>query len=192
MIDIPRELAAAQERYNGATGRDFIASLRGAAEGFLERWELRLDGRPMHGVSALVLPVVCADGTGAVLKLQLLDEESVGEPVALRVWGGDGAVRLLRHDESSGAMLLERLDSARMLSHLPGTREAVEVVGRLLAHLTAAPAPPGMRRLGDMGRAMLERTPRALGRIPDPEEPPLPARPAGPAWSGALVRSGGP
>ncbi|MFI8533803.1 aminoglycoside phosphotransferase family protein [Streptomyces aquilus] len=170
VIDIPEGLAAAQEKFNGAAGRAFIAGLPERAASFLERWQLRPDGAAMHGVAALVLPVLRADGSGAVLKLQLLDDESAGEPVALRVWDGDGAVRLLDHDEPTGTMLLERLDPARMLSHVPDTREAVLVIARLLAHLTAFPAPPGMRRLGDIARAMLERTPRALERIPDPQE----------------------
>jgi streptomycin 6-kinase len=123
----------------------------------------------MHGVSALVLPVLRSDGTRAVLKLQLLDEESEGEPVALRAWDGDGAVRLLDHDPATGTMLLERLDAGRKLSALPGTREAVLVIARLLAPLTALPAPPGLRRLGDITRAMLEQTPRALEHVPDAE-----------------------
>ncbi|MFD8224623.1 aminoglycoside phosphotransferase family protein [Streptomyces massasporeus] len=128
------------------------------------------DGPPMHGVSALVVPVVrTADGTPAVLKLQILDEESEGEPVALRVWNGDGAVRLLDLDEPTGTMLLERLDETRMLSHLPDPHEAVLTIAELLAHLTSFPAPPGMRRLGDIAQAMLDRTPWALDRIPDPE-----------------------
>jgi streptomycin 6-kinase len=169
VIDIPGGLAAAQEKYNGAAGRDFIAGLPDLAAGFLERWELRLDGPPMHGVSALVLPVRRPDRTPAVLKLQLRDEESGGEPVALRLWAGNGAVRLLDHDEATGTMLLERLDPDRMLSHLPDAREAVLVIARLLAHLTATPAPPAMRRLGDIARAMLDRTPWALEGIPDPE-----------------------
>ncbi|WP_405671644.1 aminoglycoside phosphotransferase family protein [Streptomyces sp. NBC_01530] len=169
VIDIPSELAAAQEEYNGEAGRAFIAGLPDLAREFLDRWELRLDGRPMHGVTALVLPVVRADGIPAVLKLQLLDEESEGEPVALRLWDGDGAVRLLDHDETTHTMLLERLDHTRMLSALPGSREAVLVIAHLLAHLTATPAPKGMRRLGDIAQAMLERTPWALERIPDPE-----------------------
>ncbi|WP_432423136.1 aminoglycoside phosphotransferase family protein [Streptomyces pseudovenezuelae] len=167
VIDIPGGLTAAQEKYNGAAGRDFIAALPGLAASFLDRWGLRLDGPAMHGVSALVLPVVRADGVPAVLKLQLLDEESVGEPVALRVWDGDGAVRLLDHDEPTGTMLLERLDPARMLSHLPDSREAVLVIARLLAHLTAGPAPADLRRLGDIAGDMLEQTPQALARIPD-------------------------
>ncbi|MGW3283866.1 aminoglycoside phosphotransferase family protein [Streptomyces sp. NPDC001002] len=170
VIDIPGGLAAAQEKYNGAVGRDFVAGLPDLAASFLDRWGLRLDGPAMHGVSALVLPVVRADGVPAVLKLQLLDEESVGEPVALRVWDGDGAVRLLDHDEPTGTMLLERLDPARMLSYVPDSREAVLVIADLLAHLTAGPAPAGLRRLGDIAEAMLERTPRTLERIPDPAD----------------------
>ncbi|WUH11161.1 aminoglycoside phosphotransferase family protein [Streptomyces sp. NBC_00453] len=169
MIDIPSELAAAQAEYNGEAGRAFIAALPDLAEEFLHRWELRLDGRPMHGVTALVLPVVRADDTPAVLKLQLLDEESDGEPVALRLWDGDGAVRLLDHDETTHTMLLERLDHTRMLSALPSSREAVLVIAHLLAHLSAMPAPKGMRRLGGIAQAMLDRTPWALERIPDPD-----------------------
>ncbi|MEU2281932.1 aminoglycoside phosphotransferase family protein [Streptomyces sp. NPDC013178] len=170
MIDIPGGLAAAQARANGAAGRAFIAALPGLAAEFLRRWELRIDGPSMHGVSALVLPVTAADGTRAVLKLQLLDEESAGEPVALRLWDGDPAVRLLRHDAATGTMLLERLDPARMLSHVPDTHEAVLVIARLLARLTAVPAPPGLRRLDDIARAMLDDTPRALERVADPAD----------------------
>ncbi|MFF3330314.1 aminoglycoside phosphotransferase family protein [Streptomyces sp. NPDC002888] len=169
VIDIPGGLAKAQEEFNGEAGRAFIAGLPDLAAGFLDRWELRLDGPAMHGVSALVLPVVAADGARAVLKLQLRDEESEGEPVALRVWAGDGAVRLLRHDEPTGTMLLERLDPTRMLSHEPDVHEGVLVIAGLLAHLTSFPAPRGMRRLGDIAHAMLEQTPWALGRVPDPE-----------------------
>ncbi|MFE0254574.1 aminoglycoside phosphotransferase family protein [Streptomyces sp. NPDC059010] len=155
--------------YNGEAGSAFIAGLPALTADFLDRWDLKTDGRPMHGVSALVLPVVRPDDTPAVLKLQLLDEESVGEPVALRAWDGDGSVRLLDHDEATGTMLLERLDSSRMLAHHPDVHESVLVIARLLAHLTSFPAPAGLRRLGDIAQAMLEQTPWALERIPDPE-----------------------
>ncbi len=169
VIDIPRELAASQEKFNGEAGRAFITGLPERTARFLDRWELKPDGTPMHGVSALILPVLRPDGTPAVLKLQILDEESEGEPVALRAWNGDGAVRLLDHDEPTGTMLLERLDETRMLSHVPDTHQAVVTIAELLAHLTSFPAPPGLRRLGDVARAMLDQTPWALDRIPDPE-----------------------
>ncbi|MFJ9741856.1 aminoglycoside phosphotransferase family protein [Streptomyces sp. NPDC101166] len=169
MIDVPHALATAQAEANGEAGRAFIAALPTLAAHFLERWNLTVDGTPMHGRCALVLPVTSTmDGTCAALKLQLLDEESTGEPVALRIWAGERAVRLLRHDGPTGTLLLERLDPARMLTHVPDPHEAVLVIARLLADLTAVPTPAGMRRLGDIAARMLERAPQALARVEDP------------------------
>ncbi|MGW7668001.1 aminoglycoside phosphotransferase family protein [Streptomyces sp. NPDC054775] len=170
VIDVPGELAAAQERFNGAAGRALVADLPRRTAEFLRRWRLRIDGPSMYGMCALVLPVVRADGTPAVLKLQFLDEESEGEPVALRVWDGEGAVRLLEQDPATGSLLLERLDAARALTHVPDSRAAVLVLARLLARLTSVRAPEGMRQLGDSARAMLEAAPRVLPTIPDPSD----------------------
>lgn len=171
VIDIPDELAATQEKFNGEAGRDFITRLPERAADFLQRWSLRLDGPSMYGMCALVLPVVRADGSRAALKLQYLDEETAGEPTALRTWAGDGAVRLLEYDDETGTLLLERLDASRMLTHEPDSRAAVLVIAGLLARLTAVPAPPRLRRrLGDITTAMLEQVPEALARIPDPTD----------------------
>lgn len=169
-IRVPDGLVAAQHLYAGEAGRAFIAGLPARVGEFTERWDLTPDGGPMHGQAALVLPVLRGDGTPAVVKFQVLDEETEGEPVALRMWGGDGAVRLLDHDAATGTMLLERLDSRRMLSTMADTREAVLVIARLLARLTAGPAPEGMRRLADIAAEMLDALPDALKAVPDPAE----------------------
>ncbi|WHM38073.1 aminoglycoside phosphotransferase family protein [Streptomyces sp. BPTC-684] len=170
MIDIPDELIATQTEFNGEAGRAFVAALPGRAEEFLGRWGLRLDDRPaMYGMCALVLPVTADDGTPAVLKLQLLDEENAGEAAALQVWDGAGAARLLRDDAETGTILLERLSSDRQLSSTT-SRSAVLVIAELLSRLTAAPAPPGMRRLADIAARMLEETPRAVRELRDPAE----------------------
>lgn len=169
-IRIPDELIESQHEYAGEPGRAFIAALPGLVAKFVERWDLRVDGPSMHGMAALVLPVVRRDSTPAVVKFQLLDEETEGEPVGLRVWDGDGAVRLLDHDEGTGTMLLERLDSGRMLSTTEDTHKAVLVIAELLARLTSVPAPVGMRRLGDIAAEMVDDLPDALKAIPDPVE----------------------
>ncbi|MGC0331148.1 streptomycin 6-kinase [Streptomyces sp. SAI-170] len=166
MTDIPEELAATQARYNGDAGRAFVAALPDLITTYLDRWDLSPDGPPRYGVCALVLPVARADGTPAALKLQLQDPETAGEPLALRTWSGTGAVRLLDHDPDTGTMLLERLDATRPLSTHPDTREAARIIARLLTRLTALPAPPGLRTLGDLTQALLKRTPQALTRIP--------------------------
>ncbi|MEU6295943.1 aminoglycoside phosphotransferase family protein [Streptomyces erythrochromogenes] len=169
MVEIPDGLVEAQVGFNGDAGREFIAALPARAAEFLERWGLRRTGPAMHGVTALVLPVERADGSGAVLKLVSLDEECVGEPVALRAWDGDGCVRLLDHDADTGTLLLERLDAGRDLADLArrDARQAVRVVGELLARLTAVPAPAGLRGLGDMAAGVLAEVPRALARLVD-------------------------
>ncbi|MDJ0464944.1 aminoglycoside phosphotransferase family protein [Streptomyces sp. H27-C3] len=179
ITDVPDELAQSQADANGAAGRDWIAGLPEQANAYVEQWRLRRTGPSMHGMTALVLPVERADGTPAALKLQLLDEESAGEPVALKLWGGDGAVRVLEHDEASGALLLERLDASRHLSALPDPMEAVRIIAELLARLTAVPAPEGMRSLGDIAGAMLDDVPHALRGLVDQAERRLLERCAG-------------
>lgn len=167
-VAVPDALVASHAKYFGDRGRAWIDALPRLAADCLDRWTLRVDGAPACGAIALVLPVLLVDGTPAVLKLQPVDEETAGEPIALRAWGGHGAVRLLRHDPDSGAMLLERLDSDRTLAAVPDDLAALRTLSELLARLTAVPAPPGIRRLGDLGAAMLDRLPYALTRVPDP------------------------
>ncbi|WP_314620005.1 aminoglycoside phosphotransferase family protein [Streptomyces stackebrandtii] len=166
MIHVPEELARSQAKYNGEAGRAFVAGLPALAEEFLDRWGLRVTGPSMYGVASLVLPVErVADGGRAALKMQLLDDESEGEPVGLRVWDGAGAVRLVEHDAGTGTMLLEWLDAARPLSSVADTREALRIVAGLLARLVAVPAPPGLRTLGDIAAVMLADVPEAAARL---------------------------
>ncbi|GAA1350507.1 aminoglycoside phosphotransferase family protein [Streptomyces beijiangensis] len=138
---------------------------------FLGRWGLRQDGPPMRGRVSVVLPVVReSDGVRAALKLQDVDEETVGEPLALRTWGGDGVVRLLEEDPATGTMLLERLDESRPLASVPDVLEATRIVAELLVRINAVPAPYGMRRLADIAQDMLDRVPKALDSLADDGE----------------------
>jgi streptomycin 6-kinase len=164
-IDVPDALIASQCKHGGA----WIASLPGLIANILDRWTLRLDGPARHGMASLVLPVVCADGTTAALKLQPLDEENAGEPIGLRARDGDGAVGLLDQDPATGAMLLERPNATRPLSALPDG-PALQILAELLARLVAVPAPHGLRGLADIAAAMLDQVPRAVPMLRAPAE----------------------
>ncbi|MGV9271006.1 aminoglycoside phosphotransferase family protein [Kitasatospora sp. NPDC003701] len=167
-IRVPESLAASLVDCLGEAGRGWVARLPSLAAGLMERWRLRLAGPPAHGVLGLVLPVLRADGTPGALKLQPVDEETVGEPVALRAWDGRGAVRLLAHDPATGSMLLERLDPNRSLHAVPDDLAALRVLAGLLARLTEHQAPPGLRHLADLADAMLAQVPAALAALADP------------------------
>lgn len=128
-------------------GAEWLAALPGVAESFLERWDLTVDGDPMHGVCALVVPVRRARGEPAVLKVTWPHDEARHEALALRLWDGDGAVRLYAHDDDAWALLLERLDPHTTLRHAP-IDEALTVVTSMIERLDR-PAPPGVRHMRD-------------------------------------------
>ena len=169
-IVVPAELAELHEKYSGEEGRAWIARLPTLAAAYLDRWELATEGPVTSGAVALIIPVACRDGSKAVLKLQPVDDETGGEPAALQAWAGHGAVRLLEHDPSSGAMLLERLDASRDLSTMLDDFAAAKIIAELLVQLNSVPAPPGMRRLSDVAAATLAGTPEAIRLAEDRDE----------------------
>jgi streptomycin 6-kinase len=169
-IEVPEALVSWHRKYFGESGRAWIEAAPDLAAGLLDRWQLRPDGATTCGATALVVPVVRADATPAVLKLQPITEYTVGEPDALRAWNGNGAVRLLEHDPESGSMLLERLDADRPLAIVRDDLAALEILSELLARLSSVPAPAGMRQLSDFGDDLLDRAQRALTLVHDPSE----------------------
>ena len=169
-LEVPEALVDWHRKFFGESGRAWIDAAPDLAADLLERWQLRPDGAPTCGATALVLPVVRADATPAVLKLQPVTDHTVGEPDALRVWNGDGAVRLLDHDPESGSMLLERLDADRPLSTVPDDLAALQILSELLARLSAVPAPAGIRQLSVFGADLLDRVPGALTLVKDPSQ----------------------
>ena len=87
--------------------------------GELEReWEFVIGEVFTGGTEALVAEATLSDGTGAVLKVMVerAGDHARNEIAVLRFADGQGCCRLLRCDESRGAILVERL--GRSLSEL--------------------------------------------------------------------------
>lgn len=170
-VRIPEELAAFLVKWHGGAGRAWGDALPDLLAARLEHWRLRVDGSVMNGANALIVPVVREDGVRAVLKLQPTFEQRMrDEPVALRAWNGNGAVRLLESDPRSGSMLLERLDARSSLEDFADDLKAFRILSELLARLTAVPAPPGLSLLSDVGAGLLDRVQSALTRpVPESE-----------------------
>jgi streptomycin 6-kinase len=146
---------------------DWLKDVPELAANYLERWKLRLDGAPMHGMASVVLPVVRTDGTAAVLKLQPFTDENLGEALGLRTWGPEYVVEVLEDDPATATILLERLEP-RSLNDVPDHTEATQILAELLAQLCVVPGPPGLRRLDDIVAGMLDDVPRLITRLVDP------------------------
>ncbi|MFF4695199.1 aminoglycoside phosphotransferase family protein [Streptomyces chattanoogensis] len=170
VVDVPQSLASSYARGFGEEGNAWIAALPALVAEFLDRWDLQRDGAAGAGEASLVLPVVRNDGTRAVLKLQMPRQETTAALIGLRVWNGEGTVRLLDHDPGSSTMLLERLDGARTLASIEDDDVAMGILAALQARLVSVPAPQGLRRLGDIAAEMLEQVPQAVTALADPAD----------------------
>ena len=159
MIELPAAVHEMADR--GPLWQTWVDELPKVAQRQLSDWNLTPDGQPTTGRCSLVLPVRSQDGTAAVVKIGFPDKESEHEHLALRRWGGDGAVGLLSAEPHRRAMLLERLH-ARDLNELWDI-EACEVVAGLYARIHV-PALPKVRRLIDVieaAGAQLDALPRS-------------------------------
>ncbi|MEX5300984.1 aminoglycoside phosphotransferase family protein [Kocuria sabuli] len=112
----------------------------GPAARYLAAWELVPDGRARDDDGALALPVRTRAGDPALLRISAPGARSEHEHLALRLWGGRGAVRLLRAEPADRALLLERTGE-RDLHALP-VLEACRVLGELTRALARPPRPP--------------------------------------------------
>lgn len=144
-------------------GDDWLALLPSLLEEHLERWDLTLDGQPWHGENALVFPVL-REVEPAVLKVTWPHSEARHEHLALRLWDGRGAVRLIAANPSASTLLLERLDGDRQLTELP-ILQACEVVGELFQQLDR-PATPQVDRVADKARRWEEQLSAAPVLVP--------------------------
>jgi streptomycin 6-kinase len=160
-LTVPESFA----EYFDEDGAKWLAGLPALAESMLERWDLTLDGESMHGVCALVLPVRRPSGEPAVLKITWPHDEAEHEALALSLWDGAGAVRLLAHDAEAWALLLERLDPHTSLREVP-IGEALDVAAGMIRRLDR-PAPPGIRTVRDTAARWVRELPaESDGSVP--------------------------
>jgi streptomycin 6-kinase len=122
-------------------GRDWLERLPSLVEACAAEWSLRV-GEPFdYAFASLAMPVTCADGTRAVLKVQFPDREGEHEAAALERWKGDGAVRLLAHEPGRRALLLERCVPGTSLARIEPDA-ALDVAIDLLPRLWVPAAAP--------------------------------------------------
>lgn len=140
---------------------DWMARLPRLVGDVLSEWSLTSDGPPSTGHAALVLPVITATGERAAVKFGWPHPEAEHEHLALRAWGGNGAVRLMRADPRRSVLLLERADARRDLGTEP-VLEACEVIAGLYPRIHR-PAIPQLDLLSTHAARWSER----LGNLRD-------------------------
>ncbi len=126
--------------------RDWRTGLPVLARKLAVTWGLTLgDAYPATGHTAWVAPVRTAAGEDRVLKLGWRHWEADHEATGLRLWDGNGAVRLERAEtfEQTEALLLERCVPGDTLGTVLAEREQDAVIAGVLRRLWEVPVPAG-------------------------------------------------
>ncbi|MFE0193827.1 aminoglycoside phosphotransferase family protein [Streptomyces sp. NPDC058989] len=129
-IEPPQRLVSSLSGDPDSPAQRWLRTLPTLVQQRLDAWELTLERVHAPGGRGSLLALVRQqDGTPAALKFPVPGRRSAHEAAALEIWDGWGAVRLLRSDEESGALLLERLQSAVSLRSLPEAKALLEAAG---------------------------------------------------------------
>jgi len=141
-LPIPRNLAETAARV-GHDGLDaWIAALPAVVSDLAQRWQLRLDA-PYEpgGQCSWVAPAQDAGGAALVLKVGWRHPEAAHEADGLRVWDGDGAVRLHEAEafDHTCALLLERCAPGTPLGRAMSEPEQDVIVAGLFQRLWQRP-----------------------------------------------------
>jgi streptomycin 6-kinase len=171
-LELPRNLVQAADQA-GHTG--WLETLPVTIGRLAADWSLQVEA-PFQpgGQAAWVAPVADRAGTELVLKLAWVHSEALHEAEGLRVWAGNGAVRLhaVEHFPHTTAMLLERCRPGTPLATLPERSQDL-VVTALLRRLWTAPMTGPFRPLAQMCAAWAEEFEVRLAAEPQPVDPGL-------------------
>lgn len=146
---VPAGLAERITAYHG-DGSAWLDELPKLVERCAAQWDLTvLSAYEPGGDASWVAPVRRRSGELAVLQLTVPSAAQPNQAVALRAWGGRGAVELLEYDEKVCASLLECCVPGDHASELSPT-EADEVAATVLPLLWAVQPPESMPPLGEL------------------------------------------
>lgn len=176
-LPLPATLVETAAAPDGEDLRAWIDTLPRLVADVAARWSLRLDAPFQPGGScSWVAPARDAAGRDRVLKVGWPHDEARHEADGLRLWAGEGAVRLHAAHPSPGVdtLLVERCRPGTALGAVATGPEQDEVIAGLLRRLRRAPGPGHpFRPLTTMCDAWADAFERDAATRPPPLDPGL-------------------
>ncbi len=166
-IEVPATVRS-MARSVGADG--WLAGLPAVVDALEREWDITVGPPYEDATEAYVAPATLAGGDPAVLKLmvpRVQGRHAADEMTVLRLADGRGCVRLLRHDEDTGAMLLERLGQSMFQLRLP-IQERHEILCQVAMRLWRPAPGSGLPTGMDKGRRLVAYVEDAWDRLGRP------------------------
>lgn len=157
-----------KRRFHDA-GERWLASLPSQLDKLVDRWCLELV-EPFESCNvSFVSRVLLRDGTSAVLKIPYKADQAEFEAAALSFWAGDGAVRLLRCDVETAAMLIEACEPGEELWNMADREAADDIIVELFDRFRRPLASSGgFPMLADAMSRRSERAGEHFARLGEP------------------------
>jgi streptomycin 6-kinase len=140
-MNLPPEFIATIQNTFREEGKAFLEALPEMVAEASARWGLT-DVRPVPALSYNVVTFAKRSSTvprptqdDIVLKMCVPNREARSEMAALRLFNGEGACRLLDHDEERCWMLLERLKPGVMLASMDDDEEATRIAAEVMKRI---------------------------------------------------------
>ena len=115
-------------------GERFLTVLPALIDEVSQCWGLT-DVQPVSNLSYNFVAFANRREENVILKMGVPNRELTSEMAALSLFNGDGACRLLEHDEARGLLLLERLSPGTMLSELEDDDESTHIAADVMIKL---------------------------------------------------------
>ena len=135
MNNIPSEFTRTTTEVHGDVGRAWLAHLPSLLTECAARWSLTIAPPFTPLTYNFAAPAVRTDGTPVVLKIGVPCQEFAAEIEALRLFDGQGSVRLLEADADKGMMLLERLTPGTSLVTVADDEQAASIAACVMRNL---------------------------------------------------------
>src|SRR5215467_4352425 len=154
---VPSYFAEFISGFFGERGKAWLLELPGLLARYAEEWNLELLPPFAELSFHYVAPVIRADGSPAVLKIGVPEEEGRTGIEFLRLCNGEGAVSLLEADDERCALLMEQAVPGRALALLEDDDAATGIAAEVMCGLwRPAPAHHTFLTLGPWLRALLQ------------------------------------
>jgi streptomycin 6-kinase len=130
-LNLPAEFISNIQNTFRENGYAFLEALPDSIAQASARWDLT-DVQPAPTLSYNFVAFANRNDRAVVLKMGVPNSEMLSEMAALRLFNGEGACKLLDHDDEKHWMLLERLNPGVMLAALQDDEQATHIAAQVM------------------------------------------------------------
>lgn len=133
-MQLPKTFISTIKNVYKKDGEKFLAVLPSLMGEVSQRWGLS-NIQPVPNLSFNFVAFAKRKSEDVILKMSVPNPELTSEMNALQFFHGEGACRLLEHDEERGFLLLERLKPGKMLSELEDDDERTHIAADVMLNI---------------------------------------------------------